>query len=87
MIEHIIAAEFDIITGAAVRAIYPPIGLLGNEGILAAFMIPDGAHKRERDLTYFKLDLSVPAMGDGLENLRYEFNARSVKGIFLHEEK
>jgi len=87
MIEHIFAAEFDNIQGAVVRYVHPPISYLGNEGILASYMIPDGGHKREKDITYFRLDLSVQATNEATDSLRHEFNARQTTVYFYNNEK
>eukprot|EP01083_Nonionella_stella_P169951 577311_1 len=53
-VEFVLLAEFDIDKGSTVRHQYPrrcPI----SENILADLMLPEGAHLREQDWTYFFL--------------------------------
>ena len=53
-VEYVLLAEFDIDKGSTVRHQYPspcPI----SENILADLMLPEGAHLRETDWTYFFL--------------------------------
>eukprot|EP01112_Ceratiomyxa_fruticulosa_P006401 TRINITY_DN171_c0_g1_i4.p1 TRINITY_DN171_c0_g1~~TRINITY_DN171_c0_g1_i4.p1 ORF type:complete len:741 (+),score=159.44 TRINITY_DN171_c0_g1_i4:381-2603(+) len=54
-VEYILLAEFDIDVGSTVKYQYPhPCGL--DVSLLAEFMLPDGAHKRDDDWTLFFLN-------------------------------
>ncbi|PVU94969.1 hypothetical protein BB559_002858 [Furculomyces boomerangus] len=58
-IDYILLAEFDIDSGSILKHQYPnPTG--EDESILAELMLPDGAHMRESDWTYFILNQSNP---------------------------
>eukprot|EP01132_Coremiostelium_polycephalum_P009632 gene9632-11805_t len=58
-VEFILLAEFDIDVGSKVKYQYPfPTG--EDEGLLAEFMIPDGAHKKDDDWTVFFLNRPDP---------------------------
>lgn len=54
-VEYILLAEFDILSGSTIKHQFPyPIGV--DEQVLAEFMLPDGAHKRQDDWTVFFLN-------------------------------
>eukprot|EP00727_Mastigamoeba_balamuthi_P005535 m51a1_g1600 hypothetical protein (842) ;mRNA; r:168490-171977 len=54
-VEFLLLAEFNILTGSTVKHQYPRrIGV--DDQMLAEFMLPDGAHKREDDCTVFFLN-------------------------------
>eukprot|EP01133_Synstelium_polycarpum_P015281 gene15281-18090_t len=58
-VEFILLAEFDIDVGSKVKYQYPhPTG--EDESLLAEFMLPDGAHKRDDDWTVFFLNRPDP---------------------------
>lgn len=53
-VDYVLLAEFDIDKGSTVRHQYPkPCAV--SENILADLMLPEGAHLRESDWTYFFL--------------------------------
>ena len=53
-VEYVLLAEFDIDKGSTVRHQYPKTCPI-SENILADLMLPEGAHLRETDWTYFFL--------------------------------
>ena len=57
MINYVFASEFDILKGCLIRAHYPQSFVSFNDGMLASYMIPDGAHKHETDLNVFRYKL------------------------------
>ena len=57
MINYVFASEFDILKGSLIRSYYPPCIPYFNECLLASYMIPDGAHKHQYDINFFKYSL------------------------------
>jgi hypothetical protein len=56
VIDYIVLSEFDINAGSIVRCQYP-YAIAGVEtGIIASYMLPEGAHNRTHDTTYFALN-------------------------------
>ena len=86
MIEYIFAAEFDLEKGVCVRSYCPTKPKLLDENYLASYMIPDGAHKREFDITNFKIKLQQDASSELINLLRHEFNTRKPT-ICLYRKK
>ena len=56
MIDCVFISEFDIHKGCLIKHFYPE-HFLFNENALAAYMIPDGAHKLDSDITVFKFNI------------------------------
>ena len=55
MIEAVLRAEFDVESGQIVRMQYPaPLVGIDQED-LASSMLPDGAHNRNLEITYFMI--------------------------------
>lgn len=76
MIEYIFAAEFDIDKGVCVKYCCPFKPKLLDETVLASYMIPDGAHKRDFDVTNFKIKLQNESSQELINLIRHEFNTR-----------
>lgn len=86
MIEYIFAAEFDLEKGVCIRSCCPSKPKLLDENYLASYMIPDGAHKREFDITNFKIKLQNDSSSELINLLRHEFNTRKPT-ICLYKKK
>eukprot|EP00741_Cyanophora_paradoxa_P025186 tig00000350_g24311.t1 len=53
VISYIVAAEFDQLAGSVIRHQYPSPMPMVDEHFLAEQMLPDGAHNRDEDWTWF----------------------------------
>jgi hypothetical protein len=53
MIDAIFGGEFDILKGCVVKVLIPSIEHY-NEAVVSSYMIPDGVHKFEYDLSVFR---------------------------------
>lgn len=56
LVDYIILAEFDIDTGSTVRHQYPHPVVGYNNDWFAEYMLPEGAHNRDKDWTYIFLN-------------------------------
>lgn len=56
MIKYVFGSEFDIFQGCVIRESYPELQNY-DEFKLSSYMIPDGVHKYETDMTFFKYKL------------------------------
>ena len=45
--------QFDIKKGVALRGVYPDKGKLINQYAIASYMLPDGIHKHDSDISVF----------------------------------
>jgi len=52
----LVLSEFDINAGSLVRCQYPAAISGVETGIIASYMLPEGAHNRVTDTTYFALN-------------------------------
>lgn len=68
LIDYIVLSEFDINAGSIVRCQYPQAIPGVETGIIASYMLPEGAHNRVSDTTYFSLNrLSSKTQSDKSE--------------------
>lgn len=56
LVDYVILSEFDIDKGSVVRLQYPSPVPGVEPGIIASYMLPEGAHNRLQDMTYFILN-------------------------------
>ncbi len=56
LIDYLVLSEFDINAGSIVRCQYPSSVPQVEPGTIASYMLPEGAHNRPSDTTYFALN-------------------------------
>ena len=86
MIEYIFASEFDFEKGTNLKCYYPDMPKKLNQTFLTSFMIPEGAHKRDSDMTYFKIKLQPQWSEELVDCIRHEFNTRKPM-VSLYQKK
>ena len=81
MIDFILAAEFDINSGVCLTDYYPQKGEIKNSYIIASYMLPDGIHKHDSDISVFTSKIQF---SDLKESKEMDENISSEKFFFYN---